>query len=167
MNEGLLLLRLVFGLTMSAHGVQKFFGWFGGPGLKKTAQGFEQLGFLPGWRSALMAASAETLSGLLLALGFFTPLGAALLLSVMIVAGLSMHAPKGFFIQGGGAEYNVVLGVGAWALAFTGPGSYSVDSVLGLDFSGFSWGMGALLFAILGAIPELLLRKKPKPQSPA
>jgi putative oxidoreductase len=36
MEIGLLLLRLTAGLTLAAHGAQKLFGWFGGPGLEAT-----------------------------------------------------------------------------------------------------------------------------------
>jgi uncharacterized membrane protein YphA (DoxX/SURF4 family) len=45
---GLLILRLIFGMTMAAHGVQKLFGWFGGGGIAGTALFMEQLGFRPG-----------------------------------------------------------------------------------------------------------------------
>jgi hypothetical protein len=58
MEIGLLLLRLTAGLTLAAHGAQKLFGWFGGPGLDATGQYFETLGFLPGRRHALMAGLA-------------------------------------------------------------------------------------------------------------
>ena len=75
MEIGLLLLRLTAGLTLAAHGAQKLFGWFGGPGLDATGQFFETLGFLPGRRQALMAGLAETGGGLLLAFGLFTPIG--------------------------------------------------------------------------------------------
>jgi putative oxidoreductase len=37
MSHGILLLRVVFGLALAAHGSQKLFGWFGGPGLQGTA----------------------------------------------------------------------------------------------------------------------------------
>jgi putative oxidoreductase len=70
MDIGLLLLRLTVGLTLAAHGAQKLFGWFGGPGLDAIAQFFTMLGFPPGRRNALMAGLAETGGGLLLALGF-------------------------------------------------------------------------------------------------
>jgi putative oxidoreductase len=63
MNIGLLLLRLTVGLTLAAHGTQKLFGWFGGPGLNTTGQFFTVLGFPPGRRHALMAALGETVSG--------------------------------------------------------------------------------------------------------
>ena len=42
MSAGLLILRLVVGLTLAVHGTQKLFGWFGGPGLTGLTQGFEK-----------------------------------------------------------------------------------------------------------------------------
>src|SRR5205823_3541045 len=86
MNEGLLVARLVLGLLMAAHGAQKLFGWFGGYGLTGTAGFFEQLGFRPGRLFAAAAAVGEVVSGVLVALGLFGPVGPALMLSVMIVA---------------------------------------------------------------------------------
>src|SRR3982750_3238311 len=59
MTFGLLILRLVVGLTMAAHGSQKLFGWFGGHGLTGTGGFLEQLGFVPGRRNALFAGLAE------------------------------------------------------------------------------------------------------------
>src|SRR2546426_4380480 len=76
MSIGLLLLRMVVGLTLAAHGSQKLFGWFGGGGVDGTARGMEQLGFVPGRRSAVMAGLAEAGGGVLLALGAATPVAA-------------------------------------------------------------------------------------------
>src|SRR6058998_923056 len=86
MSIGLLLLRLAVGLTLAAHGAQKLFGWFGGYSLDVVGQFLEGIGFRPGRRHALMAGLAEFGGGLLLALGFLTALGAALAMSVMLVA---------------------------------------------------------------------------------
>src|SRR5882762_5345515 len=86
LNLGLLLIRVIFGLTMVAHGAQKLFGWFGGYGLAGTGGFFEQLGFRPGRLFAALASVTELGAGLLIALGFLGPVGPALLLSVMIVA---------------------------------------------------------------------------------
>jgi putative oxidoreductase len=82
----------------------------------------------PGRRHALIASLAETGGGLLLALGLLTPLAAALLCGVMLVAAISVHIKKGFFVTGGGYEYTLVLGVAALTLAFTGPGALSLDA---------------------------------------
>ena len=102
MNEGLLLLRLTVGLTLAAHGAQKRFGSFGGPGLETTGQGFAGLGFHPGRRHALLAGVVELGGGLLVALGFLTPLAAAIVIGVMVVAALTAHVGRGFFISKGG-----------------------------------------------------------------
>src|SRR4051794_34752011 len=94
---GLLVVRVVVGLVMAAHGAQKLFGWFGGYGLDKTAAGFAQLGFRPGRAFAAAASFAEIASGLLVATGFLGPIGPALMISVMIVALITVHWPHGLF----------------------------------------------------------------------
>jgi putative oxidoreductase len=144
MDIGLLLLRLTVGLTFAAHGTQKLFGWFGGAGLDATGQFFAMIGFPPGQRHALMAGLAETGGGLLVVLGPFTPLAAALLFGVMFVAAVTVHIQKGFFAVNGGYEYTLVLGVAALAVSFTGPGSPLLDALLGRYLSGSFWGVVAL-----------------------
>src|SRR5882724_1866869 len=133
MSIGILILRLAAGLTLAAHGTQKLFGWFGGYGLTGTGGFLEQLGFVPGRRNALVAGLAETGAGLLLALGLATPVAAAVALSVMVVAGVSAHAPKGFFAHNGGYEYTLLLGVAALSVAFTGPGGRGSSSRVGVN----------------------------------
>ena len=158
MEIGLLLLRLTAGLTLAAHGAQKLFGWFGGPGLEGTGQFFETIGFLPGRRHALMAGLAETGGGLLLALGLFTPIAGVLICSVMLVA-MAVNIKKGFFAQNGGYEYTVVLGVAALSVAFTGPGALSVDALFGNQLSGTFWGIAALFVGVLGGVLSLIQRR--------
>jgi putative oxidoreductase len=159
MDIGLLLLRLTVGLTLGAHGAQKLLGWFGGPGLEATGQFFAMLGFPPGRRHALMAGLAETGGGLLLALGLLTPFAAALIFSVMLVGAVSVHVRKGFFAQNGGYEYTLVLGVAALTVAFTGPGSLSLDALLGHSLSGAFWGVAALFVGTLGAVMPFIQRR--------
>src|SRR6476659_5068734 len=101
---GLELTRLVFGLLMAAHGAQKLFGWFGGHGLAAVSGMFESLGFRPGRFSGAAAALSEFVSGLLMAVGLFGPVGPALMLSVMIVAAISVHWKNGVFSTSGGIE---------------------------------------------------------------
>jgi putative oxidoreductase len=167
MDLGLLLLRTVVGLTLAAHGAQKVFGWFGGSGIAGTGQVMEMLGFFPGRRHAWMAGLAEVAGGLLLALGFATPVGAALAASVMLVAALSVHVKNGFFVGGGGYEYNLVLGAAALSLAFTGPGAASIDAALGYSLSGVVWGTAALLTAALGGGVQVALRRTAPAQQTA
>ncbi len=150
-----LLLRLTVGLTLAAHGAQKLFGWFGGPGLRGAGTGMEMLGFFPGRRHALLAGMAEAGGGLLLALGFLTSLAASVVFSVMLVAGVSAHVKRGFFLATGGFEYTLVLGLAGLTLAFTGPGALSVDSFVGLHLGGAFWGAAALLAGLAGGTIQL------------
>ncbi len=155
------MLRLVVGLTLSTHGAQKLFGSFGGPGLKKTAAFMEQLGFVPGERSAVMAGLAEMAGGLLLALGLVTPVAAGIVLSVMLVAAVTVHLEHGFFIQNGGYEYTLMAGLAALSVAFTGAGRISFDHLLGLRMGGVRWGVAALGIGLLGAGLQLASRHRP------
>jgi putative oxidoreductase len=163
MSIGILMLRLVVGLTLAAHGAQKLFGWFGGYGLTATGGFLEQLGFVPGRRAALQAGLAEVGAGLLLALGLLTPVAAAVALSVMVVAGVSAHAGKGFFAHNGGYEYTLILGIAALSIAFTGPGALSVDALLGVRDAGAGWGLAALVVGLAGAGVQLSRRQLPAP----
>ena len=165
MDLGLFLLRLTVGLTVAAHGAQKLFGWFGGYGIDATGQFFEGLGFRPGRRHALMAGLVEFAGGLLLALGALTPLGAALVASIMLVAALTVHVKNGFFGSSGGYEYNLVLGIAALTLAFTGPGRLSIDAHLPYSLGGLSWGIAAAVVALLGAFTQLAQRRVSVPQA--
>ena len=159
MNIGLLLLRLAVGLTLAAHGAQKLFGWFGGYGLDGTGQFMETLGFHPGRRHALMAGLVEFGGGLLLALGFLTPLGAAFAASVMLVAIATVHLKNGFFAAGGGYEFNVVLAAAAVTLAFTGPGVLSIDGLFGFANGGIATGIASVAIAAVGGVSQLAQRR--------
>ncbi len=160
MDLGLVVLRLVVGLTLAAHGTQKLFGWFGGYGLAGTGGFLEQLGFRPGKRAALMAGLAETAGGLLLAAGAATPLAATLIVGVMTVAIVTVHRPKGFFNHNGGYEYPTVLAVTALSVVLTGPGRLSVDAALGHEYAGIGWGLASLIVGLLGAALQLASRHR-------
>jgi putative oxidoreductase len=159
-SVGLLALRLVLGLGMAAHGSQKLFGWFGGHGLAATGGFFETIGFRPGRLFALAAGVTEVASGLLIALGFLGPIGPALMLSVMIVAALTVHWKNGYFAQSNGIELTVMFAVGAVALAFTGFGEFSLDAVTGLAavFSPVEI-IAALGLGVLGGMGNLVMRR--------
>jgi putative oxidoreductase len=159
MSLGILLLRVVVGGTLAAHGAQKLFGWFGGAGLDGTGRGFEALGFHPGKKHARNAGLAEVAGGLLLIVGLFTPLAAALILSVMFVAAATVHFRNGFFATTGGFEYNLVLAVAGLTAAFTGPGAISLDYLLGSDLSGVWAGLGAVAVGIIGGATQLAQRR--------
>ncbi len=158
---GLLIVRVAVGLMMAAHGTQKLFGWFGGYGLQKTGEFFAQLGFRPGRTFAAAASLTEVTSGLLLTLGLFGPIGPALMISVMIVAAVTVHWGHGFFATTNGIELPLLYSVAAIGLALTGPGPYSLDAVLGLEgvwTTAITWivlGLGAV-----GGFANLALRAR-------
>ncbi len=161
MSIGILILRLVVGLTLAAHGAQKLFGWFGGYGLTGTGGFLEQLGFVPGKRNALFAGLAEGVGGLFLALGFATPLAAAVIIAVMTVASVSVHLKHGFFNHNQGYEYTMMLAVIALSIAITGPGPISLDALLGVRDAGAGWGLLALVVGLAGAGLQLAQRRVP------
>src|SRR5260370_27862600 len=86
LSLGLLLLRGVGGLTIAAHGAQKLFGWFGGPGLTKWTQGIQNQGFRPALLWTTLVILGELGGGLSLASGLLTPLGAAGIFGAMFIA---------------------------------------------------------------------------------
>jgi putative oxidoreductase len=165
---GILFLRVVVGLTLFGHGTQKLFGWFGGPGPRGTAGFFGQLGFrrqhaLP---MAVMAGLSES-AGLLLALGFLTPLAALAIATVMVVAVGSVHWKNGPWVTNGGYEYNLILWAVAIAIAASGPGRFSVDGAINWveHISGVWWGVGVLLASLLSGFAVLSLREQqPAPE---
>ncbi|MCX3059644.1 DoxX family protein [Streptomyces beihaiensis] len=131
---GLLALRLGTGGLLAAHGAQKLLGWFGGGGLSGTSAGMEAMGYTPAKASALAAGLGEAGGGALLALGLATPVGGAAAAGTMAGAA-AVHAPNGFFAQGGGYEYPAFLGFVAAGLAVAGPGRLSLDHALGHTFN--------------------------------
>lgn len=146
---GILLIRVVVGLSLAAHGYNKFFGGGKIPG---TARWFDAMGMKPNGRiHALMAATTELGAGILFALGFFTPLAAAGFVGLMIVAGWTVHKENGFFIVKSGYEYNLVLAAVAVGIAMAGPGKYSLDWSVGLDLAFDPW-LAFLLSAVLGSV---------------
>ena len=152
MNLGLLILRLVVGALFIGHGTQKLFGWFGGNGLEGTGGFFGQLGYRPGRPMAAMAGMAEAGGGLLLVLGFLTPLGAAAIIGMMLNASLSVHRSKGLWNSNGGYELPLAFAAAAACLAFTGPGRYSIDNAAGWQLSGVAWGLvGVAVGLVTGA----------------
>jgi putative oxidoreductase len=160
LGAGLLVARLTLGLLMAGHGSQKLFGWFGGHGLAGTAGFFDAMGFRPGRLFATVASGTEVLSGLLVALGFLGPVGPALMLSVMIVAAVSVHWKNGVFATTNGIEVPLLYAGGAVALLLTGPGEFSLDAMIGLGaLSTPTPEFAALLIGVVGGIGNLLLRR--------
>ncbi|MDI3314090.1 MAG: DoxX family protein [Mycobacterium sp.] len=159
-DVGLLMLRLVLGLTLAAHGYNKFFG---GGRLAGTARWFESIGMKPGTFHATVAATTEISAGLGLAAGLLTPIPAAGFVSLMLVAAWTVHRPHGFFIFNEGWEYVMVLAGSAVAVATLGAGRLSLDWLI----FGHNWldGWAGLLLSVFlglaGAVGQLLIFYRP------
>ena len=129
---GLLILRLVVGLTFAGHGAQKAFGWWNGPGIDGWRGAITRMGFQPVELFLALSIGAELVGGLLLAVGLFTPLAATILIGQLVVIISKAHLPKGFWNTNGGYEYPLALGAGVIAVTFIGAGSISLDHALRL-----------------------------------
>jgi len=128
--------RVALGVVFIAHGGQKVFGWFGGPGLKATIQTFQQYMKVPP-AATVMAALIEFLGGLAMLVGVLARPAAAGIIIVMLVAIVKVHGRHGFFMnfsntpgKGHGVEFNFVLIAMALSILIGGAGALSIDCLL-------------------------------------
>jgi putative oxidoreductase len=168
MASGLLLLRLVLGLTMAGHGAQKLFGWWGGPGVRGVHGWLDSMRFRGGWLPTVALVIAEFGGGLALALGLGTPFAAFAIVAAMIVAIATTHWSNGFWNGNGGFEFNLLIIAAAAALAATGPGRFSLDRAFGWadNLSGVWWGVAVLGAGSISSLFLSTLGRRPE-QAPA
>lgn len=128
-------LRVMLGVVMFAHGAQKLLGWFGGNGFSGTMGFFTNVMHLP-WLIAFLVIMGESLGSLALIAGLLTRFTAASFIVIMLGAIATSHWPQGFFMnwfgkqQGEGFEYHLlVIGMSA-ALLIAGAGKWSVDGLI-------------------------------------
>jgi putative oxidoreductase len=163
-DTGLLILRLCLGITLAAHGFNKFFGGGRIPG---TARWFESIGMKPGTFHARIAATTEVCAGLGLAAGLLTPIPAAGFVALMLVAAWTVHRPNGFFIVKEGWEYNLVLALSAVAVATVGAGRFSLDyAIFGHDWcAGWTGLLMSVVLGLAGGIGQLVIFYRPPVRS--
>ncbi|MGW0760179.1 DoxX family protein [Streptomyces sp. NPDC002814] len=160
MNLGLLLLRLLLAALLFGHGTQKLLGWFGGAGRAGTAAVFDRWSFVPARRMVLVAGAAELAGAASIATGLLTPGGCAVVVGTMTVAAVAT-APNGLWAQQGGCEVPFWYGAVAAVLAFTGPGTWSLDHALGLtQLGGYTWGFAASAVGLTAAAVPLIARSR-------
>lgn len=111
--------------------------------IKGTGGWLESIGIKPGVAIATFSGIAEILSGILFILGIFLPLGAFLIVLVMLGSIVKVHGPKGFSVTAGGFEYNLFLIVVSVGLAMIGPGGYSLGGFLAPEY--LCWLLGTCL----------------------
>ena len=117
-NFALLFIRLVVGVIFMAHGSQKLWGWFDGPGLDATVAQMGPIGYL--------VAVGEFFGGLGLIVGFLSRFSAGALIVIMLGAIAMVHGQHGFWLAEKGFEYNLAL-IGLLApILLVGPGAYTV-----------------------------------------
>jgi putative oxidoreductase len=118
----LLIVRVIAGIIFMAHGAQKMFGWFDGPGLAAVVEGMGPLGYF--------VAVGEFFGGLGLVVGFLSRFSAAALIVIMLGAIATVHGANGFFMSAKGFEYNLAL-IGLMAPTLVlGPGAYALSRAL-------------------------------------
>lgn len=144
-DTALLILRLALGPMLFAHGYQKMF--MGGR-IEGTAGWFESMGMKPGKVNAWMAALTETGTGILMTVGLLTPLAAAGMVGVMVVAWFTHRGE--FFVFKDGWEYNFVIGAVAIAVGTLGAGSWSLDELFDIRESLAGW--PGLVISALGLL---------------
>lgn len=125
LDVGLLVIRLVIGLTFMGHGAQKLFGWFGGYGPKGTGGWFESIGMKPGVFLAVMAGLSELVGGALFASGLFLWVGSLMIALTMLIAIVKVHGKNGYWATANGYELNLIILSVVIGIALTGPGIYS------------------------------------------
>jgi putative oxidoreductase len=135
-STSLLIVRVVLGIIFFAHGAQKVFGWFGGPGLRGVIIYFKQSLGVPAPLTVL-AALTECFGGLVMIMGLLVRPAAVGLIIVMLVAIATVHRRNGFFLnwslepgKGHGFEMNLALIGMALAVLVGGAGAVSVDRLI-------------------------------------
>jgi putative oxidoreductase len=153
---GLLILRVAVGVIFAAHGAQKAFGWWSGPGFAGWRSAIGRMQIRPAGFWAFVSMAVELAGGGLLVLGLLTPLVSALLVGQSVVITVQVHLAKGFWNRNGGIEFPLSLGAGVAALAGTGPGSVSLDAALGIAYSA-ELRLVLLTLALAGAVVALAI----------
>lgn len=132
-------IRLGLAVIFIAHGGQKLFGIWGGPGLQTTIESFERSIGVPSYLT-LIVVGTEFFGGLTVLIGFFTRLAAAGLAIEMVAAIIKVHLMNGFFLnwsitagKGHGYEFNLALLAMSVALLLSGPGKFALDRMLDIE----------------------------------
>jgi putative oxidoreductase len=128
-------LRVVLGIVIFPHGMQKLLGWFGGFGFKGTMGYFTGQAKLP-WIVAFLVILGEAFGSLGLIVGLLTPLAALGIGAIMLGAAWTVHRQNGFFMnwtgqqKGEGFEFHILAAGIALVLMIFGGGALSLDGLL-------------------------------------
>lgn len=145
------LLRVIVGLTVVAHGYNHVWGR---GGLAGTARWFGSLGLRPPKLHAVLSGVGELAAGSALAIGLLTPLAAAFVVGTMVVAGITHHRFNGFFVLKEGYEYVLMISVVCAVIGLLGPGVLSLDWLFGIAVAG---PLGLAIVVGVGVIGAVVL----------
>jgi putative oxidoreductase len=160
---GLLVIRLAVGLIFAAHGLQQYFGLWGGPGMVGWTGAMDHMGFRPGNYWALGSTIVQVGGGIGLAIGLLTPIAAAALVGIGLVIILKVHWQKGFWNSKGGFEFPLTLLAGAIGVLLIGPGGISIDGWLHFGLFNEAWVKWlGLILAVAGGIGIYLYSVRPE-----
>jgi len=164
---GLLLLRVSLGVVFIAHGLRNVFGWWGGPGPDGFANALAEAGFQNAGMLTYVAAGAQIAAGVLLVLGLFTPLAAAVALAFLVSRLLATfsaeRAEGGLVVFGSAVEYLLMLSATAAAVILVGPGRYGFDGGRGWARRPFIGSFLALVLGIGGGVAAWFLLRGSNP----
>jgi len=138
-NTAMAVLRFAVGVVFLAHGVKHF------KNRQKTLEWAASIGLKSPGLQWMFMTFAEIGIGVGLLAGFLTSFAAAGVVAMMLGAFWTVHRYAGFWITARpdeGYEYVFVLVASAVAIALLGPGEWSLDHALELDFDGST---GALI----------------------
>jgi putative oxidoreductase len=120
-----LVLRAALGLVFLMHGYQKVFTM----GIAGVSGFLGSLGFPMPVAFAYILAYGELIGGVLLIAGLLTHWVSKFNIVVALVALLTVHLSKGFFISDGGFEFILLILAASISLMITGAGKYSADAM--------------------------------------
>lgn len=126
MDLGIFVLRVVLGVIFIAHGSQKLFGAFSGPGISGVEGMLKNMGFFAPLFWAWALSVTEALGGLLVLLGVLPRTSAAFIAIAMLVALVKVHLPKGLFMSQGGFEYLLLILAACIMIVLAGGGKFSL-----------------------------------------
>jgi putative oxidoreductase len=151
---GLLVLRVALGAWFVSRGLQKAFGWWGGPGLQGFKKELTEAGYQQADLLTYLGAGGQIAAGVLLILGLFTPVAGAVGLALLVSGALAaFHSQtQAGLVLGSEAETLLVLAAATAAVVLAGPGRYGFDGGRGWARRPFIGSFIALLVGVAGGV---------------